>query len=126
MNDTNWKIRANQGHSLKHLQETELLEELFEPMQFCIHGTEKKFLNSIQTSGLSKMGRTHIHCISKDPTSCDFKSVISGFKKTSNCYISINMKLSMESGQKWFVSKNGVLLTTGPIPARFFEAITDL
>ncbi len=125
-NNNCWKMRANQGHSLKHLQETELLEELFEPLPFCIHGTEKKFLNSIQKSGLSKMGRTHIHCISKDPTSCDFKSVISGFKKTSNCYITIDMKLLMESGHKWFVSKNGVLLTIGPIPARFFLSITDL
>jgi 2'-phosphotransferase len=121
-----WKIRANQGHSLKNLDETKLLTELTEPLEFCIHGTEKKFLHSINTSGLSRMSRTHVHCVSKNPRSTDFKTIISGFKRQSNCYISIDMKASMESGEKWFVSKNGVLLTTGPILPEFFLSITDL
>ncbi len=120
-----WKIRANQGHSLQFLKEEELLTELVEPLEFCIHGTEKKFLNSINASGLSRMSRTHVHCVSKDPRSTDFKSVISGFKKQSNCYILIDMKASMKT-LKWFVSKNGVLLTTGPILPEFFLGIRDL
>jgi RNA:NAD 2'-phosphotransferase (TPT1/KptA family)/8-oxo-dGTP pyrophosphatase MutT (NUDIX family) len=124
--DKVWKIRANQGHSLKNLDESKLLDELLEPLEFCLHLTEKKFLNSINSSGLSRMGRTHVHCVSKDPRSTDFKSVISGVKKQSNCYISIDMKASMESGEKWFVSKNDVVLTTGPILPEFFLGIIDL
>ncbi len=121
-----WKIRANQGHSLQNLNEEELLTELFEPLPYCIHGTEKKFLASINMSGLNKMGRTHIHCIAKNPDATDFKDVISGFKKQSTCYIVIDMRASLTSGLRWFVSKNGVLLTEGPILPTFFIAIKEI
>lgn len=121
-----WKIRANQGHSLKNLDDTELLTEVFEAFEYCIHGTEKRFLPSINKTGLDKMGRTHVHFISKDPKSTDFKSVISGFKKQSNCYIVVDMKASLKNGMRWFVSKNNVLLTQGPILPEFFLKIIDI
>ncbi len=120
--DDVWQIRANQGHSLKYLDEEKLLTEVFEAFPFCIHGTETKFLPSIQKSGLCKMGRTHVHCIS----SINFKDVISGFKKQSNCVIFIDMKASLAAGNRWFVSKNEVLLTEGPILPQFFLEIKNL
>ena len=117
-----WQIRANQGHSLQKLDEEQLLTEVFEAFETCVHGTERKFLPSIQISGLCKMGRTHVHCVA----SANFKGVISGFKKQSNCVIFIDMKASLAAGNRLFVSKNEVLLTEGPILPKFFLEIKDL
>jgi len=120
--DNNWKVRANQGHtSGKNVKASEIYQEIVEPLKYCIHGTEQKFIDSIFKTGLSKMTRTHIHCITGDPNNKEtFKEVLSGFKKTSNCILIIDMAATMTDGLKWYQSKNGVILTEGPIDSKYF------
>ncbi len=122
--DNVWKIRANQGHSISGLDEEQIFVEVFEPFPICLHATDRKFLASIQKTGLCKMGRTHIHCVYKHPIGAD--KPISGFKKQSNCVISIDMQKSLLAGHRWFLSQNEVLLTEGPIMPEFFLEIKDL
>jgi RNA:NAD 2'-phosphotransferase (TPT1/KptA family) len=118
-NDT---IRANQGHSSgSSIQQDKIFVEILEPLPYCVHGTEEKFIDSILTNGLMKMGRTHIHCISKNPTQ---EKVVSGFKKTSNAIIEIDMEATMDNGLKWFKSLNDVILTEGPIDPKFIKKVT--
>mmetsp|Transcript_16029 Transcript_16029/g.40502 ORF Transcript_16029/g.40502 Transcript_16029/m.40502 type:complete len:152 (-) Transcript_16029:660-1115(-) len=55
-------IRANQGHSIA-VNDEELLSpiEKADDLPICIHATNEKALEAILKTGLSKMGRNHIH-----------------------------------------------------------------
>jgi 2'-phosphotransferase len=121
LENSEYFVRANQGHTSGNIDEYQIFEEILKPLDFCIHGTEKKFIDSIVTNGLSKMGRTHIHCINANPNDkLALKAVLSGFKKQSNCVLIIDMAATMSNGMKWYKSKNNVLLTQGPIDSKFF------
>jgi len=56
-------IRANQGHPPKTVSDSELLVEITDPASapICVHGTYKKVLPLVLQTGLSRMGRNHIH-----------------------------------------------------------------
>src|ERR1043166_4860380 len=51
------RIRASQGHSI----EVDLQFEACEPPEFLYHGTASRFLESVQTQGLLKRERHHVH-----------------------------------------------------------------
>lgn len=111
-----WFIAANQGHS----GDVEIeMTEVLEAFPHLIHGTEKKFQDAIATSGLQKMQRTHIHCIACDPNLVTTSKVISGFKKQSDVIVVIDMARTMKDGMKWYISKNKVVLTEGPIDPKY-------
>lgn len=113
-------IRANQGHSTetgKLIKQSELLTEITESLPCtenaevttlpeCIHGTTLKAWALIKDSGLNRMNRTHIHFASG-------QHAISGFRKSSEVLIYVNMKLAMADGIKFYLSDNGVILTEG-------------
>lgn len=105
-------IRANQGHSKKFediINEDKLLSLINEPLSICIHGTTKKAWEIIKDDGLKVMGRTHIHFAQNE----DNSKVISGMRQSSEVVIYIDMKLAMEDNIKFYMSKNGVVLTKG-------------
>ena len=54
-------IRANQGHTKNIIDPNEMLEEIKIPLDYYVHGTYQKNLNSILENGLNKMSRDHIH-----------------------------------------------------------------
>ena len=56
-------IRAAQGHTIKTINDSELLTEISDPSEvpICIHGTYKAALPIIMETGLNKMKRNHIH-----------------------------------------------------------------
>lgn len=56
-------IRAVQGHSLTEVKTEDLLELIKNPFQFSevVHGTFFGPMPLIMKSGLSKMGRNHVH-----------------------------------------------------------------
>ncbi len=119
LEDTKWKICANQGHSSGRTEYTEVTE----PVPNLIHGTEKNFQDSIAENGLLRMTRTHIHCIACDPNCLDTAVIISGFKKQSNLIVVIDMAATMKDGLKWQLSDNGVYLTVGPILPKYLRFI---
>ena len=62
--DTQSKIRASQGHSIKTL-EVYKDWDLFKPTDFLYHGTATHTLSSIMKGTLVSKSRTHVH-LSKD------------------------------------------------------------
>ncbi|KAG8933918.1 hypothetical protein FRC03_009366 [Tulasnella sp. 419] len=105
-----WWIRANQGHTV----EVEGLEltEVTDPLQIpiAVHGTKIAAWESIAKNGLSKMKRNHIHLAQGLPGS---EGVTSGMRSDSTVLIFIDHGKAMESGLRFYVSTNGVLLTEG-------------
>jgi 2'-phosphotransferase len=106
-------IKANQGHSLEvgNLIESGSLELLIEPLSYCAHGTEKKFIESISMNGLNRMLRKHIHFVGE--TIEKNSTPRSGFKKKSDTIILIDMERCMQDGILFYRSENNVILTEG-------------
>jgi 2'-phosphotransferase len=96
--DNEYYIKANQGHSLQvgNLIESGSLELLTEPLSYCAHGTEKKFIESICSNGLNRMLRKHIHFVGE--TIEKNSTPRSGFKKKSDTIILIDMERCMQDG----------------------------
>lgn len=106
-------IGANQGHSKnigKNINNDELMELLNKPLPLCIHGTYLKYMDSINSSGLKNMSRSHIHFAIDYPKS---NNVISGARNNCDVFIEIDMKKAMNDGIKFYRSKNGVILSEG-------------
>lgn len=131
LDSTRTKIRANQGHSLKSgalIDETQLLTKILVPLDYCVHGTTRKAILQIKETGLSRMGRTHIHFASKP-------NALSGFRSDSSVLIYIDMAKAMTDGIEFFMSENGVILSVGvvsqagvvsPIDPKYFTRIDYL
>ncbi|CAG8767756.1 10812_t:CDS:2, partial [Racocetra persica] len=90
---SSWWIRANQGHSIevKNLE----LEEITDHLQFSeiIHGTYLRNWKNIESQGLSRMKRNHIHFASG---LFGTEGVISGMRKNCDLFIYINAPKAME------------------------------
>jgi RNA:NAD 2'-phosphotransferase (TPT1/KptA family) len=124
-------IRANQGHSIPGIDAHQLLTRI-SPEELksltIVHGTFlDKWEKYIQTQGLSRMGRNHIHFASGLPHDGE---VISGMRKSCNVYIYVDGARCAHQGIDFFKSDNGVLLTagvddTGILPLAFFSNVTD-
>jgi 2'-phosphotransferase len=85
-------------------------------------------LNQIQTEGgLKSMSRKHIHFATGKYGE---QQVISGMRKNCNILIYIDMKLAMDDGIDFFMSNNGVVLSTGNeqgiISTKYFKKIVDI
>lgn len=109
---TELMIRAVQGHSselAKTINDDELLEEILEPIDVCVHGTTKKAWNIIKNDGLKVMDRIHIHFAKGIPG----ENIISGMRNDSKVLIYVDTKMAMDEGIKFYTSKNGVILSKG-------------
>ncbi|KAF3163488.1 hypothetical protein TWF106_006053 [Orbilia oligospora] len=115
-------IRANQGHSIS-IQDDLLLQPLDEQNvpNICVHGTYYSALTLIlQSGGLKKMGRTHIHCAAGLPkasvhpeTGEEIPAVLSGMRFDAEVLFYIDILKGVQDGLKFWRSDNGVILTTG-------------
>jgi len=121
-----YHIRANQGHSLKQVDELELRKlEHPDEVPMVIHGTFKKHFDSILQNGLCKMERNMIHF------AIGFHNdVVSGIRKNSNMIIYIDITRAMKDGIDFYISANNVVLTpgvdnSGVLPSKYFKKITD-
>ncbi|CBZ53473.1 putative tRNA splicing 2' phosphotransferase 1 [Neospora caninum Liverpool] len=140
-------IRANQGHSIACIDSEKLLRpvrSVFDLPSCClrtgvtgfdseevvatvVHGTYWNRWDKIQTEGLSRMSRNHIHF------ACGFSSekdgVISGMRATVDVLIFLDVKKALDEGLKLFVSSNDVVLSPGNehgiIETRFFSKVVD-
>jgi len=131
-------IKANQGHSLKTVNDLSLVD-ITDPasLPLVIHGTYQKHLKQIvQSGGLKRMSRNHIHLSTGLPKGCkneageDQKEVKSGIRSNCDCFIYIDLPLAMSDGIHFLLSENGVVLTEGLkgqglLPIKYFEKVTD-
>jgi 2'-phosphotransferase len=124
-------IRANQGHSIAHVDPNLLLERLsteeLARIPMIVHGTYKEAWSSIQTQGLKRMTRNHIHFASGLPKD---DGVISGMRKSCEVFVYIDAKKCANDSVTFYRSDNGVLLTAGVndegiLPVNYFSHVTD-
>jgi 2'-phosphotransferase len=105
-------IKANQGHSLavgNLIDDDITMELLTEPLLYCAHGTEKKYIESIYKNGLNRGLRKHIHLVGEIIK----ERQTSGFKSKSDRIILIDMDQCMKTGIIFYRSANNVILTEG-------------
>merc|ERR1719486_538192 len=112
-------IRAVQGHSMKSVSDSELLQPLDlngRLPEKCVHGTYFRHWTSIASKGLLAGGlgdkgqRNHIHFAPYDYSD---KRVISGMRAGCDIAIYVDLRKAMMAGIQFFLSKNEVILTQG-------------
>eukprot|EP00050_Salpingoeca_kvevrii_P021168 m.107191 g.107191 ORF g.107191 m.107191 type:complete len:208 (+) comp9209_c0_seq3:101-724(+) len=120
------EIRANQGHTIKSVQEDELLTPITPEdvprYPEVIHGTYKRFLPAIMASGLNRMKRNHIHF-------ANGRQAASGMRHSCNVLIHLDLDKALEDGIKFYISANGVILSPGidgAIPTKYFAHVEEL
>ncbi|KAL7203711.1 hypothetical protein ACSBR2_016881 [Camellia fascicularis] len=118
-------IRANQGHSIVTVETESLLKPILsaEEVPVCVHGTYKKFLESILEQGIKRMKRLHVHFSCGLPMAGE---VISGMRRDVNVLIFLDVKKALEEGMKVYISDNKVILTEGfdgVVPVKYFAKI---
>lgn len=113
---SDWVIRANQGHSIA-IESAALLTPISlaagNVPEVVVHGTYFAFYQAIvESGGLKKMGRNHIHFSTGLPE--DRQGVISGMRNDAEILIYVDIRRSLEDGGvSWWLSDNGVVLTEG-------------
>ncbi|ONH75901.1 tRNA 2'-phosphotransferase [Pichia kudriavzevii] len=121
-----YHICALQGHSIPSIAygQSENLAPIVDTWpKFIVHGTYvEKLPLIIESGGLSKMSRNHIHFTFAIP-------VISGIRSSCNCLIVMDVEKLKGSNLPFFQSKNGVILSPGDqngfISTDFIEKIID-
>lgn len=115
-------IRAHQGHSMRCVKlehsATRFVLGGYMPCTVVYHGTTWTAWRKIKKKGLSRRGRTAIHCAIGLPGDAKVKS---GMRCESECIIQVNMADAMSAGLVFYVSDNGVVLCEGPIHPRFLQ-----
>ncbi|SZF04430.1 unnamed protein product [Blumeria hordei] len=129
-NCSDWLIRANQGHSIP-VESSSLLTPITidsgNVPDVIIHGTYFAFYNLImETGGLSRMNREHIH-FSTESVGENHQKAISGMRNDSQILIYVDINSSLADGMKWWLSSNGVALTEGNenglLPVKYFKKV---
>jgi putative RNA 2'-phosphotransferase len=102
--DSQVKIRANQGHSIK----VDVKLEKKTPPVVLYHGTIKKNLGPIRKNGLLKMSRNHVHLSSDIETAWTVGKRRSKYE--SPMILKIDCKAMVKDGIDFYISKNNVWL----------------
>ena len=114
----NFYIRANQGHSISHIKQEKLLKKVnsYNDIKDCMHGTYISNMKLILKYGLKKMSRNNIHMTN---------SMISksGIRKNCEVLIYIDTIKAIKQNINFYISDNGVILSPGPIPSKYFKYI---
>jgi putative RNA 2'-phosphotransferase len=106
-------IRANQGHSV----EINLRLKPTTPPGLLYHGTNARSLHLIMESGLSKMGRHHVHL------SVDVSTAMKvGSRRGRAVVIQVDAAAMIRAGYTFYVSDNGVWLVDH-VPKEFLTVV---
>lgn len=108
-------IRANQGHSV----DVDVELEKVEPPEFLIHGTGKKYVESIDTNGLIPKSRLYVH-LSDDK---DIAIEVGRRHGEVALYIIAAGEMHRD-GYEFYLSKNGVWLTK-EVPVRYLMKVDN-
>jgi 2'-phosphotransferase len=112
-------ICANQGHSMMlSVDRSDLGMTDWTQKGFLIHGTFMEWYGSIETTGLSRMKRQHIHMITPYSfNAADTNEIPAGnwhmIRKNINLYVFIDSDKTRHLGIKFLQSYNGVILSEG-------------
>lgn len=136
MEDGQQMIRAVQGHSIKVVQDEQLLRRLVledsDLPEKCVHGTYRRHYEKIRAGGLLAGGkngqgfRKHIHFAPFDPFD---PRVVSGMRFDCEVAIWIDMPRAMRDGLPFYMSANQVILSPGirgHVDRRYFLRAEDL
>jgi putative RNA 2'-phosphotransferase len=115
LSDARDRIRANQGHSLA----VDLGYEPAEPPALLFHGTVARLLPSIREEGLQRMERHHVHLASDEPSA---RAV--GARRGKPVVLRIDARAMRDAGHVFFVTPNGVWLTSA-VPSSFISGWGD-
>lgn len=110
-NDSNDKIRANQGHSI----EVELGYAPQKPPTVLYHGTGQKSVNSIKLTGLEKRQRQQVH-LSKDIET----AIAVGQRHGKPFIFEVLAEQMYNDKHEFFLSDNGVWLTDN-VPTKYLK-----
>ena len=110
-NEGKTKIRANQGHSI-HV-DLDLKPSV--PPDTLYHGTADRFLDSIQTHGLQRRSRNHVHLSASHDT-----TVSVGRRHGKPVVLNIDAKSMVRDGYSFYFSENGVWLTSD-VPVQYIK-----
>ena len=116
IDETNTRIRANQGHTTP----VDLQLEPLEPPAILYHGSAKKNVTVIMAFGLLKMKRHHVHLSHEIET-----ALTVGKRHGDPVVFAIDSALMHSRGHQFFRSDNGVWLTDH-VPAEFLKVIDEL
>ncbi|KAL7749442.1 tRNA 2'-phosphotransferase [Sorochytrium milnesiophthora] len=121
-----WRIRANQGHSMRTVADVEM-QPILAPgdVRCAVHGTRRAVWPAIRAQGLSRMARNHVHFAEGMP---DDDRVVSGMRGSSDLFVHLDVEAALRDGMKLYKSANGVILTDGfdgIIPPRYFSRVVD-
>ncbi|KAK4541404.1 hypothetical protein LTR36_008005 [Oleoguttula mirabilis] len=145
---SDWRIRANQGHSLKVEDEGLLTAITAENLpEAAVHGTTHAAWPLILASGgLKRMTRNHVHFAAGLPAgftsltedrgddgsggeAAAAAPVISGMRKSSTVLMYLDLRKAMDAGLKFWLSDNGVILSEGNadglVPLEVFKRVED-
>lgn len=113
--ETNTKIRANQGHSVA----VDLALTAQEPPYPLYHGTATRNLNAIMEQGLLKMKRHHVH-LSRDVDT----ALAVGKRYGKPVILIVDTKAMLNDGFLFFCSANGVWLVDS-VPPKYLTVMTN-
>ena len=111
IDDSGDRVRANQGHSVT----VDLQLESRVPPDLLYHGTVERFLSSIESQGLLKGRRHHVHLSIDVATATKV-----GARRGKPIILSIDAAEMNRAGHAFFVSTNGVWLTDS-VPPQFLR-----
>jgi putative RNA 2'-phosphotransferase len=108
------KIRANQGHSLKTI---DLALQAQIPPAVLYHGTASRFMQSIQSEGLQKRSRQHVHLSADTQTA---RKV--GARHGTPVILQLDAQQMHADGFVFYCAENGVWLTEH-VPVRYLQVM---
>lgn len=103
------RIRANQGHSVP----VDLAYEPAAPPETLFHGTSAQALPAVETEGLKKMGRNHVHLSQDEPT-----ARAAAARRGRAVLLSVAAAKMHADGHTFYRAANGVWLTDR-VPAAY-------
>ncbi len=109
LSDDGLRIRASQGHSV----DVELGYLACEPPEQLFHGTVAAAMSAIESEGLSKMGRHHVHLSGDRETATKV-----GQRRGVAIVLVVAARSMTDQGYIFYRSENGVWLT-GWVPRKF-------
>lgn len=112
-NEDRTLIRANQGHSIPVDVE---LEEVIPPEEL-FHGTGRKYVASINKSGLISKSRLYVHLSTDVPTTINV-----GKRHGEPVVYRVDTQKMIKDGYKFYLSKNGVYLTK-KVPVKYLSGL---
>ncbi|MCL4112956.1 UNVERIFIED_CONTAM: hypothetical protein GTU68_044970 [Idotea baltica] len=110
ISDDGTKIRASQGHSVRSV---DLELPAVKPPDQLYHGTVEKFLHAIQTEGLQKRARNHVHLTAQRATA----ETVGGRRGTPVILVVESGRMHSD-GLSFYCSDNGVWLIDS-VPTKY-------